>query len=212
MGFLVDTIVEVIEEAALLDPWGYLNSFEDSSFLMSNPTHSANVNWHIRSCNLARRIHHGLNHEVGDVPQEYLMALLCDSRTSADTLTAYKDAWSVFVNGELGSLDRFVSPQRECARNFRLILINLASHSFFSTENGRIGLATPGCKPGDRICVMYGEDPLHILRWPAPQEGSEAIHGEGPAKFYGVAFVPHLIKAHESEAARLGPDKIFVIG
>ena len=66
--------------------------------------------------------------------------------------------------------------------------------------------------PTQKVCVFYGEVPLHILRWSEPEKGINVIHGEGPAEFCGVTFIPHLMKPHEQEAARLGPDEIFVIG
>lgn len=112
-GSLVDKVAEVIEEAALLGLWDYLLNFGNRGFSESKPTHSANVNWHLRSRNLARRIHYGWNVEADVVPPEYLMALLCDTRVSADALIAYNDAWSVLIDSEEMSLDKLESPQGE---------------------------------------------------------------------------------------------------
>lgn len=35
----------------------------------------------------------------------------------------------------------------------------MIGHFFFATKEGRIRLATPGCKPGDKLCVFYGGEP-----------------------------------------------------
>jgi hypothetical protein len=140
------------------------------------------------------------------------MTLLCDTRISREAAIAYEDAWTNFIDLEHNHLDVLPPERRSRALKWVNRLVGLTGHSFFSTTSGHFGIATPGCKPGDKVCVFYGENPLHILRWPEPEGETSAIHGEGPAEFCGVAFIPHLMKPHEQEAARLGPDEIFVIG
>jgi len=82
-------------------------------------------------------------------------------------------------------------------------LRNLQGHSFIATEGGRFSIATPGCKPGDKVCTFYGGAPLYVLR-------SGDTKGE-PSTFCGAAFIAHLMEQHERDAARLGPDEIFSI-
>lgn len=92
------------------------------------------------------------------------------------------------------------------------VLRDLYGHTFFSTTGGRIGIATPGCRPGDKLCVLYGDHPLHILRWPGCSNSPDSSSGGAIVEFKGVAFVPHLMEQHRSDDARLGEDEIFSIG
>ena len=179
---------------------------------MSNPVHAAHVDVCTRSLQLARRTAHRAEDDTDSVPSEYLMALLMDMRVSREAAIAYKDGWNTFRDGDLDYLGEVPAERQMRASLWAARLHGVAGHSFFSTTGGRFGITTPGCKPGDKVCVFYGEDPLHILRWPEPEHETGALQGEGPAEFCGVTFIPHLMKSQEQEAARLGPDEIFVIG
>jgi hypothetical protein len=198
-GHVLDTISEVVE-------WPKTHYWLDDNMTADKSA------FYIRSLLLARRTVHRTNDCVNSIPPEYLMTLLCDTRLSKNATAGYEDAWTMFTDPGLVTVQRLSGERRSQARTFRKVLQSVAGHSFFSTAAGRFGIATPGCKPGDKVCVFYGEDPLHILRWSEPEKGIDAIHGEGPAEFCGVTFIPHLMKPHEQEAARLGPDEIFVIG
>ncbi|KAH8643355.1 hypothetical protein IG631_00818 [Alternaria alternata] len=196
-GHVLDTISEVVE-CPNTQHWLDDNMSADKS------------TFYTRSLILARRTVHRTSDCVSSIPPEYLMTLLCDTRLSKNATASYEDAWTVFT--DLEYFGRLSGGRRSQAKVFYQVLKGLIGHSFFSTAGGRFGVATPGCKPGDRVCVFYGELPLHIMRWSEPGVETGAIHGEGPAKFCGVAFIPHLMKPHEQEAARLGPDEIFIIG
>jgi hypothetical protein len=211
-GYVVDTISEVVEDPQAQTGFNYMMSVDASTRLISNPIHAANVDVYARSLLLARRTAHCTNDSIESIPPEYLMTLLCDTRLSREATTAYEDAWAVLTDREHNNFEGLFAERRLRAITFYNRLLNLPGHSFFSTASGRFGITTAGCKPGDKICVFYGEDPLHILRWPESQSENNKIHGEGPAEFCGVAFIPHLMKPHEQEAARLGPDEIFIIG
>jgi hypothetical protein len=211
-GYILDTISEVVEHPETQSYFDQITSTDWSTRSISNPVHATNVEVHNRSLLLAHRTIHRKDDRNDRVPPEYLMTLLCDTRLSEDATTAYEDAWTTFADLEHNDSHRYPAERRLRARKFYNQLMNLTGHSFFSTTSGRFGVAMPGCKPGDKVCVLYGEVPLHILRWLEPGVETGAIHGEGPAEFCGVAFIPHLMKPHEQEAARLGPDEIFVIG
>ncbi|CAN9085221.1 unnamed protein product [Alternaria sp. RS040] len=211
-GHVVDTISEVVEDPQTHRGFDYTMSPDVSMRFISNPIHAANVVVYTRSLLLAKRTVHRTHVDIDSIPTEYLMALLCDTRLSKRATVAYEDAWTVFTDLEHNDFEGLSVERQILARAFYERLFVLAGHSFFSTTGGRFGIATPGCKPGDKVCVFYGAPPLHILRWLEPRAETGAIHGEGPAEFCGVAFIPHLMKPHEQEAARLEPDEIFLIG
>ncbi|KAG9192584.1 hypothetical protein G6011_11318 [Alternaria panax] len=211
-GHILDAISEVVEDANLVGRFDYMDSNDVSSRCLQNPVHAANVDHYTRSLHLACHTVYRTRDDIDTIPAEYLMALLCDTRVSRDATTAYKHAWSVFTDEEHHNFERVPTERRPQAIRFYDRLIELTGHSFFSTTGGRFGIATPGCKPGDKVCAFYGELPLHTLRWLEHEKNLGVIHGDEPAEFCGVAFIPHLMKPHEKEAARLGPDETFVIG
>ena len=211
-GHVLDTISEVVKNQELRGTYEYLHSKGDYSVgRLSNPVHAANVDVYIRSLHLAHRTARNAEENSDSIPPEYLMTLLLDTRIATEAAIAYKDGWDLFRDGDFEPFSALSAERQLRAKRWVIRLYDLAGHSFFSTTGGRFGIATPGCKPGDKVCVFFGERPLHILRWPEPEHETGAIHGEGPAEFCGVAFIPHLMKPHEQEAARLGPDEIFVI-
>ena len=72
--------------------------------------------------------------------------------------------------------------------------IQLRNRVFFVMENGKFGLAYPGLRPGDGLCVFCGAKVPHLLRW---QEGSSAW------TFVGEAYVIDLMHG-EAETASDG--------
>jgi hypothetical protein len=76
-------------------------------------------------------------------------------------------------------------------------------HSFFATASGRLGISTPGCKIGDKVCCFYGGLQLYILRF--------SEQGIPNAEFSGTAFVPYLMTQDERDHSRQGDDEIFRI-
>lgn len=81
----------------------------------------------------------------------------------------------------------------------------MTRHSFCSTKGAQIGLATPGCKPGDKIRAFSGAEPLYILPYEGIGDASE------PLVFGGMAFIPDLMEQDEWDVNKLGEDKIFAI-
>jgi len=211
-GHPLDTISEVVDSQELTGCYKHVVSADVSVLKMSNPAHATNVDVCTRSLQLACQTAHSAEDDIDSVPSEYLMTLLMDTRISREAAIAYKDGWNTFRDGDLRFLGELPAERQLLAKLWAQRLHMIAGHSFFSTTGGRFGIATPGCKPGDKICAFHGERPLHILRWPELEHKTGALHGEGPAKFCGVAFIPHLMESNEQEAARLGPDEIFVIG
>jgi hypothetical protein len=210
-GFAVDVISEIVHNPELEVCENYTQVTVDSK--PSNPTYVANVDFHVRGLSLACRTFYGTPDDGNSIPPlEYLMAVLCDERISSKSVTAFGDAWTDFLGQKCEDTRRPPFESQRLHLEWQRRLSSLAGHSFFSTTGGRFGIATPGCKPGDKVCVFYNELPLHILRWLGSESETGSSHGDGPAEFCGVAFVPHLMKMQEQEAARLGPDEIFVIG
>lgn len=210
-GHVLDTISEVVEDHELRGCYDYIYN-PHTARDMSNPIHAANVDVYTRSLLLARQTAHDAEKDIDSIPSEYLMALLMDTRISREAVKAYENGWNMFRDGDIRFHGELPAERKMRAMLWAGRLDIITGHSFFSTTGGRFGIATPGCKPGDKVCVFYSELPLHLLRWPEPEHETGALHGEGLAEFCGVAFIPHLMKPHEQEAARLGPDEIFVIG
>ena len=122
------------------------------------------------------------------------MSVYRDCQTTTGAGTAIEDVSSAFQTDALRVyLDSLGSPRYEQALVYDMFLQNLVGHSFVTTS-GRFRIAHPGLKPGDQVCAFYGDENLHILRWPTTKEESPAEHANKPAEFCGVAFVPYLME------------------
>ncbi|KAF2126325.1 hypothetical protein P153DRAFT_369049 [Dothidotthia symphoricarpi CBS 119687] len=211
-GFLVDTIVEVVQDMHLIDVRDGIENFDSYGPGIENPIIVATVNWESQSLDLARRVYHGENGSDEDVPPEYIMALCTDCRINENCDEAYRNAISSLTTVDWHASNKLEPRQLSQESHFWGHLTSMAGHPSFSTKGGRFGVATPGCKPGDRVCMFYGGHPLYIMRWPTTDANTDAEHDKLPAEFVGTAFIPHLMEPHQSEAARLAPDEIFIIG
>ena len=208
-GFVVDMITEVVEDPLLLGALQYTYNSEWSTMSHGNPIHIANVNWHTRSLNLARRLAYGTSGDVTAIPPEYLMAYFADHRICKDAELAYRDAMAMITSCDPGKVTGLEEGRRNRAYECIGKVKGKPGYTFFDTQAGRFGTATLGCRPGDKICVLYGGHPLYALRWSNISElaGTE----ETPARFCSIAFIPHLMEPHQSDAARMAPDKVFNI-
>jgi hypothetical protein len=209
-GFVLDTISEVVEDPLLLGSEDYVLHPDWANWTMDSPIHAAAMGVLSRALSLARRtIHGGEHHSI--LLLHFLMCIFCDCRMIKDMERAYTDAWdSLTAEGE-DYFDSLEGIRRDQTWPCIVSLIRTIGHSFFATDGGRFGIAQPGCKPGDKVCTVYGGEPLYILRWPTVEDASGVEHSDEYATYCGAAFIPHLMEQHERDAARLGPDEMFKI-
>lgn len=205
-GFVLETISEVVEDDRLRGREDYAE--EPSTVrLFKHPLHAINMDWHVRGLALARRLACG-NAETPDFPENYLMTLLADHRVKKDLHLECKETMARLINKTFGDHGPHRPKQgRSLIERFR----SLAGHTFFATTSGRFGIAQPGCRPGDKVCVFYGGHPLYILRKSGDGKNHGAAHSDFRATFCGIAYLPHLMEPHQSNAARIESDEVFVL-
>jgi hypothetical protein len=210
-GFVVDIVSEVIEDPHLVGQLEYVQDTSFDQWNMENSIHAAAINHYSRAVSLARRMY-GSDESTSKIPLQYFMCMAADGRVMQEAEKAYLDAWTCFTT--TGGQDYYFSmdnASQNRAWTFIQLLLDLTGHSFFATQGGRFGIATPGCKPGDKVCTFYGGEPLYILRWIEIEGLLDAKHGDEPAKFCSAAFIPHLMEQYQRDRARLGEDEIFNI-
>lgn len=164
-GFVIDRIAEAVEDVTLLgDPEVY--SAEDEAEQIREDKSIARSYWIMCSLDLAARICEVDESQAG-IPQDFLTAFWADHRINDQAREAYLDAITYLQDkskSDTYNSSRY-SRMHACLRRLK----KLEGHSFFSTRVGRFGLATPGCKSSDYVCVIYGGEPLYILR---PHDGN----------------------------------------
>lgn len=212
-GFEVDTVVEVVEDERLVGAWDYIEDHTTAAekFSNSNPTHLIATLWLEKSLELARRTcernSDGNVDEHSYIPREFIMAFCTDHRVNETTITTIADMVEAITAGNYIS----ISSTSEQAAVFSHFFIRTIGHSFINTKGGRFGIATPGSKPGDKICVFYGGEPLYIIR---PHEFNSDSLPNATEKlwdFVGTAYIVHLMDQHRNDDARQGPDQMFVL-
>jgi hypothetical protein len=210
-GYTVDTVLEVVGDQRLLGAEDYISEIEYAAVLRHDK-HAVALDFYHRSIALARRICGSSEQGIAHIPLPFVRSFFQDCRATVDAGIAIRDV----LDGYQTDLPKKYYQSLESHR-FELaylcdpIFRSLVGHSFFATTSGRFGIAHPGLKPGDKVCAFYGDEDLHILRWPTTDEEFVAEHADEPAEFCGVAFIPYLMEQHERDEARLGPDEIFEI-
>jgi len=204
-GFEVDTIEEVVEHGNPLDVT--LDNYNpDSGEHMA--LYDVAVDCYLRSLELARYVFYGKSEGVSDIPEDFIMTFFLDLRINERAKDAYRKllpklkAWysrTSYISWDVA----------QCQGRFR----QLHGLTFFSTKGGRIGYAHPGCRPGDQIAVLYGEEPLYVLRHlDTKSDEDDATTGASDhVQYLGAAFIPHLMEQHQRDAAHIGPDTTFFI-
>ena len=81
------------------------------------------------------------------------------------------NAECIDIEGEMDAAAHFYKELRHACQD----------RTFFCTKGGRIGIGPRGIQPGDLICILYGAQPLYVLR----REGN----GKEPLQILGDAFV-----------------------
>jgi hypothetical protein len=209
-GFVVDIVSEVIEDTHLVGRMEYIQDSSWNQWNMKSSIHAAAINHYNRAVSLARRMYWSDVH-TSKIPLQYFMCIAADGRVMKEAEKAYLDAWNCYTTGGQDYFFSMDDASQNRAWTFLRLLVDLTGHSFFATQGGRFGIATSGCKPGDKVCTFYGGEPLYILRWPEIEGLSDAKHGDEPAKFRSAAFIPHLMEQYQRDLARLGEDEIFNI-
>jgi hypothetical protein len=210
-GFVVDIISAVVEDSRLLDSKEYKEELSVDA-QVHHPLYAVALDVYSKALNLARRIFYELEVTEARVPRQFIMSLLLDCRLISDLETTYHHMLTCLSSSNASryyyGLDSEEQDRVNACATYSRVLVG---HSFFATEGGRFGIAQPGLKPGDKVCAFYGEECLHILRWPVTPETHIGEHADGPAEFRCVAFIPYLMEQHERDAARLAEDEMFVI-
>lgn len=210
-GFQVDTVAEVIQDPFLLGALDYVEGYglvDDDS----GAKHSAAQRWVLEGLQLARRTlcRDCTASRAAATPSEFLMAFWTDHRINEHVETAFIDALT-FLESKDNTLFASMEKQRGLrAQHSSARVWLLLGHAFFSTKGGRFGLATPGCKPGDEVCVFYGGESLYLTR-PHADSDDNVSGADGLSEFVGSAYVPHLMDQHRSDWARTGPDETYVL-
>jgi hypothetical protein len=211
-GFVLDTIVEVVEDARLLGQEGHLDKLGfPQIWSISGTIQAVAIDFYDRALSLARRAAR-IPADHTKIPPSYLMSFFCDARITAAAESVYRDTLACLTtetadgNNVYYKLDgRQQILADEAMKQFN----GLAGHSFFATSKGRFGIAVAGCRAGDKVCSFYGGEPLYVLR--RRDDTTTAVSGIGITEFCGVAFIPHLMEQHQRDAAKIGDDEVFVI-
>ena len=209
-GFVLDIIEEVVEHGEVLD-------IERARYDKGSEEHMAlyrlAVGHHMEALDLARRVYYGKSKDVTDIPDDFIIALFLDDRITDEARDVYRE-----VLAELSSWHSAPDPEpvkggtHEHAQCVGLVE-GMRGHTFFSTKGGRIGYAHPGCKPGDQVATFYGGEPLYIIRQlsPTKEDIDSTEQASDHVQYMGAAFIPPLMEQHQRDAARIGPDTMFMV-
>lgn len=203
-GFEVGTIRKVIEDTSLTGVW----NGGDAGVSSDNAQHVQAVGWLRAGLDLCQT-YPGAAQEGLDGISNLLEALWTDHRINGHTETAFWDALEVLQVIDVDRLQLLEPARRQRARDAIVRLNAILGHSLISTVGVRVGLATPVCMPGDKVCVSYGAEPLHVIRLQASNDNALPDSSVTLWEFVGTAYIPHLMDQCTNDDARQRPDQIF---
>ncbi|KAH7382405.1 heterokaryon incompatibility protein-domain-containing protein [Phaeosphaeria sp. MPI-PUGE-AT-0046c] len=209
-GFVVDTVAEVVENSTLRGRPDYTRHSLWGDWTDQNPHHVAAFQNFDKLISLSQFLVPISNSSTLQIPVELLMIILIDCRVRTDLEEAFRDALACMRRGDRDLFESLEPNRRSQAWVMMDMLTLVADHAFFKTAGGRLGIGIPGVMPGDKVCVIHGEEELYILRGPNIESSGNEAEAE-PAEFCGVAFVPHLMEQHERVNAAQGDDVVFKI-
>jgi hypothetical protein len=204
-GFVVGTIGKVIEDSSLTGAWNR----GDVDISNDNPRHVRAIRWLCAGLDLFHQTFSEASRDNPDDITDFLAALWTDHRINEHAETAFWDALDVLQAGDVDRLLLLEPARRQKARDAMARLNAILGHSLISTVGGRVGLAPPGCMPGDKVCVFYGAEPLHVVRLQAGDDSAMLDSNDSFWESVGIAYIPHLMDQHMNDDARQGPDRIF---
>jgi hypothetical protein len=82
------------------------------------------------------------------------MAFWTDHRINNGAKSAFKRVWRALSTDDYTSFYSLPDGEYDSTVVTFAQYRKLIGHSFLSTKDGRFGLVTPGCKPGDKVCVF----------------------------------------------------------
>ena len=209
-GHILDTVAEVVQDATLLG----MQSLQDATTwddVFGNPLFETARKFHFNALHLARRVHYSSVDMDSDVPPDFLMCFLMDDRVGAAIETAHRESLACLKDQSLDPIAHLDYARENLGLSCLNSVTLAVGHSYFSTTSGRFGFAMQELQPGDKVATFYGGEPLYILRYHNSTSTSKPNYSTDHAEFRGTAYIPRLIKPHQWDAARLGPDEIFVI-
>lgn len=201
---MLDTIKEVIDGTGLYQQYlnrGKRHWHEESP---GDEVQTVIVEFFLKGIALAQRTILNSGGGATNIPEQFVMCLFCDSRVDKDESGCCHTLFDRLMLRHNHHHKTLTEAKKDRIAQIVSNLASVIGHSFFATELGRFGLATPGIKAGDNVCVFYGGDPLYILRNTISEHGSSTT-------FHGVAFIPHLMYQHERDAAKSNENEIFSI-
>jgi hypothetical protein len=203
-GYSMDTISEVVGYPyPITDLERPLTSLPLCQWLAADPMRSKIEGFFRDSLSLAKGVLNNPDTSPHIIPTEYLMAFFADSRVRDTTGYGYREAWMCLATGGFSYFLALGPGVQSLVNRYLTWFWKLLGHSFFVTKAGRLGLAAAGCAPGDRVCTLYGGEPLYVLRG----RGTKSE----PAEYVVLAFVPHIMEQHQRDAARVEDGRIIVI-
>lgn len=200
-GFVVDTIIEVIEDEQFIGKTDFPINSTWIEWNTYDPFFADFVRFYIRVWDLARKLAH--TDDPAEIPMNFIMCVLTDWRVTTEAQQVFRDAWACMNGGNKEHYMSLPEERRWSAWEALRLLIRLMGHSFFATASGKLGISTPGCKIGDKVCCFYGGLQLYNLRFSEEESPN--------AEFSGTAFVPYLMTQDERDNARQGEDVVFRI-